>query len=40
MLVDKGVELLDRALGMAPAQAIAVEPELAGIVAHDGGVFE
>jgi hypothetical protein len=40
VLVDKGVGPLDQALGMAPARAIAVELELAGIVAHQDGVLE
>ena len=40
MLVGEGVELVDQPFGMDPAQAVASDVELAGIVAHDHGLGE
>jgi hypothetical protein len=36
----EGVELMDQPLGMDPAQAVATDIELTGIVADDDGVLE
>ena len=38
VLVGEGVELVNEALGMDPAQAVLADIELAGIVADDDGV--
>ena len=40
MLVGEGVELVDQPLGMDPAQGVAADLELAGIVADDHRVAE
>ena len=38
LLVGEGVELVDQALGMDPAQGVVADIELAGVVADDHGV--
>ena len=38
VLVGEGVELVDQPLGMDPAQGMAADIELAGIVADDDGI--
>src|SRR5450755_2069243 len=38
LLIGEGVELVNKALGMDPAQAVLADIELTGIVADDDGV--
>jgi hypothetical protein len=38
MFVAEGVELMNEALGMNPAEGMLADPELSGIVADDDGV--
>lgn len=40
MPVGEGVELVNQPLGMDPAQTVATDIELAGIVANDHGLLE
>lgn len=38
MVVGEGVELVDEALGVDPAQTVPADVELAGVVADDHGI--
>ena len=40
MLVGEGIKLMHQPLGMDPAQGVATDVELAGIVADDHGILE
>src|SRR5882757_568849 len=40
LLVGKGVELVNQALGMDPAQAVLTDVELTGVVADDDGIWQ
>src|SRR5207253_6204273 len=40
VLVGEGIELVNQALGMNPAQAMLADIELTGVVANDHGVGE
>src|ERR1700694_4878550 len=40
LLIGEGVELVNQALGMDPAQAVLADIELTGVVADDDGVGE